>query len=112
MTITTNLIGLENSGLPYFTLTATLEPKILTKTSQILSAVKEQPKLTQAFRLEIQLYNLPKNAQVLTLCCGLTFIFVLNIALMKWLNCEKLVYYNHTDENPPDEDGPFVVDCE
>ncbi|CAB5369057.1 unnamed protein product [Rhizophagus irregularis] len=68
----------------YFTLTASNTPEELVKAATLLlSTIKEQPKLTNAFRIEVEI----SNENVLF----------------------RVLHYRNTKQNPPEIDGPSVV---
>ncbi|RIA79790.1 hypothetical protein C1645_745686 [Glomus cerebriforme] len=101
--------------MPYFVLTVANTPDELVKAATLLlSAVKEQPKLTESFRMEVKI----SDDSVLFRVC-LDTVSWYDVYLRDKPRTEAVIiakeYITATRKTvPPEEDGPFIVNlnCE
>lgn len=79
-TTTNKLTEPYSSNMPYFILTSSNTPEELVKAATILlSAVKEQPKLTNEFRMEVEISDEFCFEFILIWYHGMTYIFATNL---------------------------------
>ncbi|CAG8759566.1 16356_t:CDS:2, partial [Rhizophagus irregularis] len=114
-TTTNKLIEPYSSNMPYFTLTASNTPEELVKAATLLlSTIKKQPKLTNAFRMEVEI----SNENVLFRVCidpvSWYDVYLRTKSRTEAVMIAKKYITKTRNKIPPEMDGPSVVNlnCE